>query len=54
MKATVTVTFKKATKGTNVYENADQGLTGLYFPKVLFGDAAENPPKELKLTLEGK
>ena len=54
MKNTVTVQLKKSTKGTHVYENAEVGLTGLYFPKPLFGDAAENPPKELKLTLEGK
>lgn len=54
MRATVTLQLKKSTKTTHVYENADKGLTGLYFPKAMFGDDAEKPPQELKLTLEGK
>lgn len=54
MKVTIPVTLKKTTKTTHVYGNEAQGLTGLYFPKALFGDDAEKPPTELKLTLEGK
>jgi hypothetical protein len=54
MKLTVELQLKKSTKGTHVYENPDKGLTGMYFPKVLFGDDAEKPPQTVKLTLEGK
>jgi hypothetical protein len=48
----VQVSLKKTTKTTHVYENSDKGLTGMYFPKTLFGAAAENPPKTLTLTLK--
>lgn len=54
MKNTITLTLKKSTKGTHVYENNDIGMTGVYIPKPIFGDLAENPPKEIKVTLEGK
>ncbi len=50
MKKTISMNYKKPTKGTHVYENEDFALS-LYLPRPLFDDPA-NPPKTIKLTIE--
>ena len=50
-KKTITLTFKKSTKGTHVYENADYNVS-FYLPRPLLDDPA-NPPQSIKMTLEG-
>jgi len=50
MKQVITITHKKSTRGTEVYENPDYNLT-FYVPKVLMQG---EQPFELTLTIESK
>lgn len=50
-KKILTLKKSKETSGTVVYANADQGIGGLYFPKMMFeGDR----PSEITVTVEWK
>jgi hypothetical protein len=49
--AKATLSLKKSTKTTHVYNNDEHGLN-LYFPKLLFGANAAQPPAEVTVTLE--
>jgi hypothetical protein len=51
MKKTVELTFKKSTKGTHVYENADYNLS-FYLPKLMLDDPSK-VPATIKITVEG-
>jgi hypothetical protein len=51
MKKTLELAFKKSTKGTHVYENADYNVS-FYLPKLMLDNPAQAPPKTLKLTIE--
>jgi hypothetical protein len=54
MKVEVVLTFKKSVVHQHVYANPEEGFSGLYFPKHLFGERASNPPATLKITIEAQ
>jgi hypothetical protein len=51
MKKTLTLTYRKSTKGTHVYENTDYNVS-FYLPKLMLDDPAKAAPQTLKLTIE--
>lgn len=50
MKKTLTLDFKKSTKGTHVYENGDYNLS-FYLPRLMLDNPAK-PPATISLTIE--
>ena len=48
MSQTITLTLKKSTKGTHVYENETVGISGIYVPKDLL---PANAPTTIGLVL---
>jgi len=61
MKKTLTLDFKKSTKGTHVYENGDYNLSyvyengdynlSFYLPRLMLDNPAK-PPTNISITIE--
>ena len=51
MNKTISLAFKKSTKGTHVYENSDYNLS-LYVPKLLLDDPTK-VPQTIEITIKG-